>query len=89
MFAGLAFMSRQIVNSPGFYASKTERQRGIDEPKESKRARGTKWYDHRVRRFFLERNKDRAPGELFPRLNARFAPIMQPYDEELGRKRSA
>jgi len=26
---------------------------------------------------------------LFPRLNARFAPIMQPYDEELGRKRSA
>jgi hypothetical protein len=89
VFAGLAFMSRQIVNSPGFYASKTERQRGIDEPKESKRARGRKWYDHRVRRFFEHRNKDKAPGELFPRLNARFAPIMQPYDEELGRKRSA
>ena len=52
MFAGLAFMSRQIVNSPGFYANRTERQRGIDEPEKEKSMRGSNWYNHKVRRYF-------------------------------------
>lgn len=88
MFAGLAFMSRQIVNSPGFYANRTERQRGIDEPENEKSMRGKSWYNHKVRRYFEERNKRKAPGEVFPTLNAKFAPVSQPYDEILGRKRN-
>ena len=88
MFAGLAFMSRQIVNSPGFYANRTERQRGIDEPEKEKSMRGSNWYNHKVRRYFGERNKRKAPGEVFPTLNAKFAPVSQPYDEILGRKRN-
>ncbi|CAL6416045.1 unnamed protein product [Bathycoccus prasinos] len=88
VFAGLAFMSRQIVNSPGFYANRTERQRGIDEPEKEKSMRGSNWYNHKVRRYFGERNKRKAPGEVFPTLNAKFAPVSQPYDEILGRKRN-
>ena len=88
MYAGLAFMSRQIVNSPGFYANRTERQRGIDEPEKEKSMRGSNWYNHKVRRYFEERNKRKAPGEVFPTLNAKFAPVSQPYDEILGRKRN-
>ena len=64
-----------------------ERQRGIDEPVQEKRVRGQKWYKHRVRRYFEERNKTKAPGELLPWLNAMFAPIHQPYDDVVGRKR--
>ncbi|CAL6415220.1 unnamed protein product [Bathycoccus prasinos] len=88
VFAGLAFMSRKIVNSPGFYASRTERQRGIDEPEKEKSMRGKSWYNHKVRRYFGERNKRKAPGEVFPTLNAKFAPVSQPYDEILGKKRN-
>lgn len=88
VFAGLAFMTRQIVNSPGFYANRTERQRGIDEPEKEKSMRGSNWYNHKVRRYFGERNKRKAPGEVFPTLNAKFAPVSQPYDEILGRKRN-
>ncbi|CAL6413777.1 unknown protein [Bathycoccus prasinos] len=88
VFSGLSFLSRQIVNSPGFYANRTERQRGIDEPEKEKSMRGSNWYNHKVRRYFGERNKRKAPGEVFPTLNAKFAPVSQPYDEILGRKRN-
>ncbi len=88
VLVGATFMSRQILHSPGFYASREERQRGIDEPVQEKRVRGQKWYKHRVRRYFEERNKTKAPGELLPWLNAMFAPIHQPYDDVVGRKRT-
>ena len=88
VLVGATFMSRQILHSPGFYASREERKRGIDEPVQEKRVRGQKWYKHRVRRYFEERNKTKAPGELLPWLNAMFAPIHQPYDDVVGRKRT-
>ena len=88
VLVGATFMSRQILHSPGFYASREERKRGIDEPVQEKRVRGQKWYKHRVRMYFEERNKTKAPGELLPWLNAMFAPIHQPYDDVVGRKRT-
>ena len=88
VLVGATFMSRQILHSPGFYASREERQRGIDEPVQEKRVRGQKWYKQRVRRYFEERNKTKAPGELLPWLSAMFAPIHQPYDDVVGRKRT-
>ena len=68
--------------------SNADTKRGIDEPVQEKRVRGQKWYKHRVRRYFEERNKTKAPGELLPWLNAMFAPIHQPYDDVVGRKRT-